>query len=552
MSKNDPVVGALLFTIEKLLRQVEWTVVGDDQSPEQQQAVQFLEECMKDMSHSWDDLIAEVLSMLPYGWSWHEIVYKKRVGPWETDPRKRSLFTDGKIGWRKMPIRAQETLFRWLFDEDGGVKGLVQIPPPRYVQTTIPIEKSLLFRTGTHKGSPEGVSILRNAYRPWYFKKRIEEFEAIGVERDLAGLPTAKVPSRIMKANATPEEQRMFKAFKKLVSNVRRDEHEGIVVPSDTDPDTKAPLYEFELMSAGGSRTFDTNALIERNSQAILMTVLADFIMVGHQDGGSYALHVDKTGIFRAALNSVAQSIADVFNRHAIPRLFAANGWKLDSLPKLEPSNVDPPNLAELGAFMQQMAGLGMTFFPDPDLDKFLRETAHLPKMSEEQEEQQRAMADQQNAMQFMDSKMQAQGMDQKQQLVDQGLTPEQAEMEAQTPHPDGLAAQGDPGAAAQQQQQMDGDQAKTEQQMAMTQQQMDAAGQKAQLDAQGTSVAADHDQRMKDQEFKHTKAMDELTERREKRQAALKEQQMKAQAKNKPPVGKKPEKKSESKFKRK
>ena len=442
MSKNDPIVGALLFTIEKLLRQIDWNVVGADQTPEQQQAVEFVEQCMSDMSHSWDDLIAEILSMLPYGWSWHEVVYKKRIGPWETSPKRKSKFNDGKIGWRKISIRAQETLFRWVFDTDGGIKGMVQIPPPRYTQITIPIEKSLLFRVGTHKGNPEGVSILRNAYRPWYFKKRLEEFEAIGVERDLAGLPTAKVPSRMMKPNATPDDARMFQAFKKLVSNVRRDEHEGIVIPSDADPDTKLPLYEFELMSSGGTRSFDTNALIERNSQAILMTVLADFIMVGHQDGGSYALHVDKTGIFRAALNSIAQSIADTFNRHAIPRLFAINGWKLDQLPRLEPSNVDPPNLTELGQFMTQMAGLGMTFFPDPDLEKFLRETAHLPELPDEVEEQHRAMAEQQNAMDFMQQRMAHQGVADQEQMVQDGLSPDQALIESQSPHPDGIQGQ--------------------------------------------------------------------------------------------------------------
>ena len=33
--------------------------------------------------------------MLPYGWSWHEIVYKRRLGPWEKDPKKRSKHTTG-------------------------------------------------------------------------------------------------------------------------------------------------------------------------------------------------------------------------------------------------------------------------------------------------------------------------------------------------------------------------------------------------------------------------------------------------------------------------
>lgn len=426
MSLNDPIIGAMLFSIEKLVRQVEWTVQGDDNAPESADAVKFIEECMEDMSHTWDDMISEILSMLVYGFSWHEIVYKKRVGPWEKDPKKKSKYTDGRIGWRKIPIRSQETHLRWVFDETGGVKAYVQIPPPYYKTCVIPMERSLLFRTGIHKGNPEGVSLLRNAYRPWFFKKRLEEFEAIGVERDLAGMPVASVPSSYMKAAPNSNEQKVYQSFKKMVQNVRRDEHEGLVLPLEYDEKGKE-LFKFELMSSGGARTFDTNALIQRYEQRMLMICMADFLLLGHEGTGSYAMHVDKTGIFRAALNTVTQAIADVFNRHAIPRLFQANNWKLDELPKLVPNNVDPPNLAELGQFMNTMAGMGMQFFPDPDLEKFLRDVAHLPELPEDVLEARREMAMQQTAMDFM-------GQSQRFGMVQGGMTPEQAEMASQQP----------------------------------------------------------------------------------------------------------------------
>ena len=158
MASNDSMVGALLFSIDKLIREVEWKVLPPEGGQEGEEAQEFLESCMEDMSHSWDDLIGEILSMMTYGWSWHEIVYKKRVGPWEKDPKKRSKYTDQKIGWRKMPIRAQETLLRWSFDETGGIRAMVQMAPPRYQTTVLPIEKSILFRTSIAKGNPEGNS----------------------------------------------------------------------------------------------------------------------------------------------------------------------------------------------------------------------------------------------------------------------------------------------------------------------------------------------------------------------------------------------------------
>jgi hypothetical protein len=386
MADNDPIVGSLLFAVDRLLRQITWRVEPSGTDGEAKKAAEFVEQCMEDMSTTWDDVISEVLTMLPFGWSWHEIVYKRRVGPWERDAKKRSKHTDGKIGWRKLPIRAQETLTRWIFDDTGGIVAMVQMAPPAYKQVVIPIEKSLLFRVSTAKGNPEGRSFLRNAYRPWYMKKRLEELEGIGAERDLAGLPMARVPSDYLSASKGTEKAKMVEAFRTMVRSVRRNEQEGIIIPRMLDPDTKMDLFDFSLLGGGGTRQFDINGIIQRYEERILGTVLADFILVGHQGTGSYSLHTDKTGLFRSGIQSVADSIADVFNRYAIPRLFEVNGWKLDELPQLVAGDIDPPDLTQLSQFMGQLSSAGITWFPDPELEKFLRDAARLPKLDETNE----------------------------------------------------------------------------------------------------------------------------------------------------------------------
>lgn len=440
MSNNDSIVGAMLFTIEQLLKGVEFKVTPPDQSEEGKRAADFLESCKDDMSHSWGDFITEVLSCLVYGWSWHEIVYKKRVGPWQKDPKMKSKYTDGLIGWRKIPIRAQETMTRWVFDETGGIQAMVQMAPPTYATKVIPIHRSLLFRTSQSKGNPEGKSILRTAYRSWYMKKRLEEYEAIGVERDLAGMPVARVPHDYLSKDASPEKKAMVTAFRKMVRGVRRDENEGIIMPSAFDPDTKQQMFEFELMSSGGTRQFDTNGIISRYEQRILMATLADFILVGHEGTGSYSMHTDKTGIFRAAINSIAEMIADVLNRHAVPRLFEANAWKLPELPKFEPMNVDPPDLQQLAAFISATSAAGMQWFPDPDLEKAMRDYARLPEMNDETLEFKRQQFEAEQAMGAAESQMGILGLKQKAEMAAQGYTPEQAEQAAQAPNADMVA----------------------------------------------------------------------------------------------------------------
>ena len=415
MSENDPLVGALLFSIRMLLRNVKWVVKPGGKGRADAKAAELIETSMDDMEHTWDEFITEVLTMLVFGWSWHEVVYKRRGGVYASDHRMRSKYSDGLISWRKMPIRAQETLFKWIFDENGEVRGMVQMPPPSYKQVTIPYDRSLLFRFQHSKGNPEGVSLLRNAYRPWYMKKRIEEFEAVGVERDLAGLPMVKVPAEWLRAAPGSQQAKAVEGFKKMVRSIRRDEQEGLVFPIQYDQDTKQPLFDFQLLGSGGGRQFQTDNIIQRYEQRILMTVLADFIMVGHQSTGSYSMHVDKTGIFRTALNSICESIAQVLNRQAIPRLIRLNGFTVEEMPTIEPMDVDAPDLAQLAAFMQSMSSMGMKWFPDPEMEKFARAVARLPEMSKKDEDVETQRSERSVASEFLQT--QAEFLQAKQQV---------------------------------------------------------------------------------------------------------------------------------------
>lgn len=385
MRDNDPVVGALLFTVDMLIRQIDWSVEAASEGWEDMVAAQFLEECMDDMDHTWDEFISEVLSMLTFGWSWHEIVFKRRGGD-VASPMFRSKYADGKIGIKRLPIRAQETWSEWKFTETGEIEAMEQNAPPDFDLITIPMTKSLLFRTTTHKNNPEGRSILRNAYRPWYFKKKIEEIEGIGVERDLAGLPVAWVPADLLDPNNEDEgDKAILESFKKLVRNVRRDEQEGLVLPLEYDMDTGNKIYDFQLLSTGGSRQLDVDGVIRRYEERIAMTILGDFILLGHENVGSYALSTSKTGIFRTALNSWANTIAEVINRKLVPMLFNVNGWHLSEFPKIVPGEVDPPDLSELGQFIQQLSGAGLQLFPDFDLENFVRKSARMPEKSQDQ-----------------------------------------------------------------------------------------------------------------------------------------------------------------------
>lgn len=376
MAENDDIIGAILFAIKMLIRQVDWNVQPGGAEDADEECADFVESCLYDMEDSWTGTLSEILSFLTYGWSAHEIVYKRRMGR-SKNPQLNSKYDDRLIGWQKLPIRAQDTLYQWEYGPNDELQGMTQMPPPDFGLITIPADKLLLFRTESRKGNPEGRSILRNSYRLWYFKKRIQEIEGIGIERDLAGFPVLVAPEGVNIWGEDRDMTRLRSLAEKLVKNIRRDSMEGIVLPFG---------WELKLLSTGGKRNFDTSAIIERYDTRIAMTVLADFVLLGHQNVGSFALSDNKTELFSMAIGSLLDIICETFNKKAIPQLIDMNAEHFTGItnyPELIHGDIETQDLQKLGDYLQKMTSVGL-LQPDSSLEDFIRQQAGLPKRVED------------------------------------------------------------------------------------------------------------------------------------------------------------------------
>lgn len=374
MSSNDPVVTAILLCSRQLIRGAEWTVEAASDSPEDLAAKEFLESCMEDMNVPWTSLIDDIISFFEYGFSYHEIVYKKRNGPQKN--KASSRYNDNRIGWRKIASRSQRTLDKWEIDEYGSIRGMYQyLGAPG--SAFIPIERSLLFRTTTARGNPEGQSFLRGAYRSWYFKKHIEEVEGIGIERDLAGLPVVTAPEGVnIFDKDNPQAVEARRNAIQLVTSIRQDRNQGVVLP---------PGWDLKLLSSGGSKQSDTNAVINRWDQRIAITMLSDIVMLGADKVGSFALASVKKSMLAASLDAQVKDIVAIFNDIAIPRLFAMNTFNITETPKLKVTSVDTPDLDQLGGFLKDINSAGMNIFPDLEVENYLRRMVNLPEVPDEE-----------------------------------------------------------------------------------------------------------------------------------------------------------------------
>lgn len=389
MVNNSPILAAAIGVIKMMIRQVEWRVEPADESDEAKAEQEDTEGALEDMSHTFEDFLSEILSMLWAGYSPFEIVYKLRKGPDTGDPTTRSKFNDGKWGWRKLEIRAQDTVDRWVFDEEGGLLGMIQLAMygtgilkgPVF----IPVDKMLLFRTEIFKGNPEGRSLLRPAVIPYWYVKRIQEFEAIGIERNLAGMPIMEVPKEILLEDATPEDRATKDFLERFVTQIRMDERWGGLVPSSKEGDGGCSGYEFKLMQSSGRKLVDTDVIIKRHRAEMLMLFLEQFLVMGTGEaGGNRALTNDMTRLFGTALTSIMDGIASVLNRFLIPRRQRLNGVAPNLDPWITHGDVEGPKLAEVGAYISALSSSGMVG-ANPALERRLLEIGDLPQPPEDE-----------------------------------------------------------------------------------------------------------------------------------------------------------------------
>lgn len=384
MRRNDPVIATGLRAIKWVIGRVTWSVEPGGDTPPDKEAAEFLESAMGDMRHPWKSVVASALSMLDFGWAMHEVIWKVRNGPSGDSP---SRYDDGRIAWCHIPVISQETLQRWEMDNQGNVYGMQQLVTygagsgthakqgesvsdwRAHWLRTIPLEKCVNFRFDAERENPEGISLLRPVYRPWYLKKQIEEIEAIGIERDLTGVLIIHLP-----VGATDTDKTKAIA---LLEQFKADDMTGFVAPRHGQGPENG--WEFEIINSPGSKTIDTDRTIQRYQMEIMRAFLAQFLMLGQGKAGSWALSRDHRGMFELALEAIVDSIQDAANQNLVEPLFRLNDFgKLTAIPRIKAGRVGK---ADMGVFADMLSKLveGSLLTPDAELEKFIRTEMELP-----------------------------------------------------------------------------------------------------------------------------------------------------------------------------
>ena len=384
MRDNDSTIGAIMYATEQVLRDVDLKVVPANDTAAAKKEAEFVESIFKDMDHSLDDHVSEALSSLTYGFAWFEVVYKRRGGPNNRSDKSRSKYSDGRIGVRKIASRAPWTVSKFDVDQQtGDVLGLYQDGSGYNNKSYIPTRKSLYYRTTSINNDPAGRSILRNAYTSYEYLNNLQAIEAIAVERELAGIPVARVPAEYLSPDSSSVQAQFIGNLQTILRDVKFNEQGYIILPSDTYPDkdgspTNQRLVDVELMASNGTRNIDIDPIVRRYQHDIARSVLSEFLMLGGGNTGSYALSKSKTDLFLRALESYIQAIVDVLNKQLVERLWELNGLNYKLMPTIVAGDVAPHDLREIAAFLRNLNGANIDVSTHPEVIQDLMDIAEL------------------------------------------------------------------------------------------------------------------------------------------------------------------------------
>jgi hypothetical protein len=242
--------------------------------------------------------------MVDYGYYFFEKVYQT------VEYKGKTRLTYQKLGARH-PLDVVDG--GWSFDRNGGPVSVDMYDYPGGADhVRLPIDKLVVFPYDAEAGNIYGESLLRSAYKHWFFKEQAYKIDAIQKERHGVGIPIIKLPM------APTDRDRDL--AKEMGRNLRSNERAYIVLPQGWD----IIFAKLEGLAVNALETASHHATM------IYQNVLAGGIL-GDSAGGSIDAMME---IFYKASRDTANLIKDIVNHWIIRDIVDAN-WDVTYYPKL-------------------------------------------------------------------------------------------------------------------------------------------------------------------------------------------------------------------------
>ena len=388
MSLNSAVSTALDFNyilVEKAFSNAE-VKPRDALNKDSVAAAKFVEYNLRNMKNqTLRQCVRNIISFKKYGFSIAEKLF---------EPIKYGEYA-GKLPFKikQLAFRPQQSLDRSIpfkVSEDGrrieharqntsyfkDNEGYTSMPMEGYYKK-IPRNKFMLFGYNTTDSNPYGESPLVGCFRDVKEMDIINEYQTVGITRDMGGLLVFGVPSDILNKAAidpTGPEALSVQRLEEQGASCHAGEQTSMILPRELlEGSSSVDAYTMDLKGvSGGGKMFDTSQIIKDKQKAIFDRFGAG-AMILCDGGGSYALIEGKNTIHSHYIERDINIILEVFNNDLIPQLLSLNGIHLpdELMPELVAGDIEPVSLDEVSKMGQRIAAVGL--FPKSD-PKFLNE----------------------------------------------------------------------------------------------------------------------------------------------------------------------------------
>ena len=349
MRKSDATCRGTLRLVKTPVLAARWFMEPASDKKRDENAAEFIWKCFTEyMSISWPQILTEALLMMDFGYYMMEIVWEERI-------------IDGKerLVWKKLAPRHPMDVKEWKFDRNGGPKGVeVWVDEEGkygFDARFIPIEKLLIFTFDREAGDITGISVLRSAYKHWYYKEQLYKIDAIQKERHGIGVPVIQLPVGFKDADRRLAEE--------LGRNLRTNERAHVVLP---------PNWTLSFAKLEGN---PVNAMesIEHHNAAIRENILATFL------GEQASTKEEDQAMFLKATKYIADIVCETFNVYGIPKLMEAN-FERTGTPRLKARRIgEQADWRTISFAMRNFAGAGF-MRPDDRLEEWIRDEMDLPR----------------------------------------------------------------------------------------------------------------------------------------------------------------------------
>jgi hypothetical protein len=344
MRRSDGTVRGTLREVKTPVLGARWFVEAASESTRDQNAADFVWWNLQDaMSIPFGQIIQECLLMLDFGYYMFEKVWKE--GRWNN----RDV-----LYWGKLAPRHPTDVIEWYYDKNGGPAAVDFQNPNEWAAdpVKIAINKLLVFSFDKEAGNIQGISLLRSAFKHWYYKEMLYKIDAIQKERHGIGVPVIKLPP-----NFTKDDRALAQAMGR---NLRTNETAHLVLP---------PNWEVFFAKLEG-QPVDALKSAQHHDLQIQKNIMAPFL--------DKPVGADEMGTFHAACRFIAEIIRDTFNKYAIPQLIAYNFERV-GMPKLRVTNIGSKvDLRTLSFALRNFVGAKL-IEPDDRLEAYLRDISDLP-----------------------------------------------------------------------------------------------------------------------------------------------------------------------------